>query len=145
MARFLFGMRGTIAPYALLDLMLDTPPPPPVACPTAGQVVHPYFRTPNDGMWCILLDGVEVGKRTSVWAVYRLYLGRVFFAQQITCRVPRSLALWTPKNAKRSGFFGEGIIVKYNSGENTERSLGRSIGPLYTGPHYHQETIKSRP
>ncbi|CAM9671021.1 unnamed protein product [Ectocarpus fasciculatus] len=27
------------------------------------KVVHPYFRTPDDGMWCILLEDVEVGCR----------------------------------------------------------------------------------
>ncbi|CBJ31667.1 conserved unknown protein [Ectocarpus siliculosus] len=27
------------------------------------KVVHPYFRTPDDGMWCVLLEDVEVGCR----------------------------------------------------------------------------------
>ncbi|CAM9486148.1 unnamed protein product [Ectocarpus sp. 13 AM-2016] len=27
------------------------------------KVVHPFFRTPDDGMWCVLLEDVEVGCR----------------------------------------------------------------------------------
>lgn len=47
----------------MLYLMLDAPP---LDSPTVEQVAHPYFRTPDDGMWCILLDGVEVGGSTSI-------------------------------------------------------------------------------
>lgn len=34
-----------------------------------GKVDHPFFRAPTDGLWCILLDGVEVGKQCAASTV----------------------------------------------------------------------------
>ena len=36
-----------------------------VCCPR--QVYHPYFRAPDDGQWCIILDQVEVGGNYLRW------------------------------------------------------------------------------
>lgn len=50
-------------------VVLDRYPPPSHArrplslARRPEKVAHPYFRTPDDGMWCILLDGVEVRTR----------------------------------------------------------------------------------